>query len=200
MQHCSTCVPAYCTSLCSHQFYSKYIKRPVSGERTLTTAASAAERKTTPHTSHGERAAEKRKSKSLSPISSHCTEETDSDLRSEVSGGTILLQKCWVGGYVVLHNSYHCDEIFNKYIICCISLKRRHSYYFISVLPQFSVYLRAPFIRGWRLNLLRVLMCNLVPSTFMCQFPADAMTDRGDFFIRSFMHRFMCTNLLGSPS
>ena len=47
---------------------------------------------------------------------------------------------------------------------------------------------------------LRVLTCNLVPSTFTRQFPADAMTDHEEFV---FVCSFMCTRLatvLGSLS
>ena len=68
----------------------------------------------------------------------------------------------------------------------------------ISVLPQCGVYSRAALNRGRRLIPLRVLTtCNLVPSTFTRQFPADAMTDREECF---FVCSFMCTSLLGSSS
>ena len=60
-----------------------------------------------------------------------------------------------------------------------------------------GVYSRAALIRGRYLILLRVLMCNIVPSTFTRQFPADAMTDCEEFV---FVCSFMCTSLLGSPS
>ena len=75
-----------------------------------------------------------------------------------------------------------------------ISSKRRRSYYFISSLPQCGVYSRAALIRGQCLISLPLLTRNLVPSTFTRQFPADAMTDREECFVCS----FMCTSLLGS--
>ena len=46
-----------------------------------------------------------------------------------------------------------------------------------SALPQCGVYSRTALIRGWGLIPLQVLTCNLVPSTFTRQFPADVMTD-----------------------
>ena len=52
---------------------------------------------------------------------------------------------------------------------------------FISALPQCGDYSMAVLIRGRRLISLRVLTCNFVPSTFTRQFPADAMTDYGEF-------------------
>ena len=67
---------------------------------------------------------------------------------------------------------------------------RRRGYYL------FQLYRKAALILGRRLISLRVLTCNLVPSTFTRQFPADAMTDHGEFV---FVCSFMCTSLLGSP-
>ena len=68
---------------------------------------------------------------------------------------------------------------------------------FISTLPQCGVYLRPALIRGRCLIPLRVFTCNPVPSSFMRQFPTDAMTDCEEFV---FICSFMCTSLLGSLS
>ena len=72
-----------------------------------------------------------------------------------------------------------------------ISSKRCRSYYL------FQHFRKAASIRGQNLIPLRVLTCNLVPSTFTCQFPADTMTCRKEFV---FVCSFMCTSLLGSLS
>ena len=79
-----------------------------------------------------------------------------------------------------------------------IFLKKMPRLLFFSALPQCGVYSRVALIRGAAFNVpLRVLTCNLVPSTFTRQFPADTMTDHEEFV---FVCSFMCTSLLGSPS
>ena len=77
-----------------------------------------------------------------------------------------------------------------------ISSKRRRGYYLFQRYCNVAS-IRGRLFPGRRLIPLRVLTCNFVPSTFTCQFPADAMTDREEFV---FICSFMCTGLLGSPS
>ena len=85
--------------------------------------------------------------------------------------------------------------IYSRSALClCIPyfLEKMPQLLFISALPQCGIYSRAPLIRGRRLIPLRVLTCKHVPSTFTRQFPADAMTDHGEFV---FVCSFMCTSL-----
>ena len=74
--------------------------------------------------------------------------------------------------------------IFLKFLKCT-STKRSISYFLeknaMATIIIFQCYHNAAHIRWRRLILLRVLMCNFIPSTFTRQFSADTMTDREEF-------------------